>query len=489
MDPVRTLDAKGRRTVERHGMLDEGDRVVAAVSGGPDSVAALLFLSRIACELKLDIRVFHIDHMFRGLASALDARFVERLAGELGFPCTAVAVDVPSLVRDSGLSPQAVARDVRLGRLMDFADEVAADRVVLGHTADDQVETFLMRVMQGAGLTGLAGIQPLSGRTIRPLIEVWRHEVEAYCDALGVEPRLDASNESTAYLRNQVRLGLVPFIEGEFGAGVKEVILREVESLAADHEYIDRQVALSFERMAGIGNGEVRIDIRALLGLDPSIARGVVRRAWVVLIPGATNLGWHHTIDILEKLAGGATGARLDLPLGASAAREYGDLVLTASGAHAGETGAGPVELAVPGTAGIPGTGFAVAARRVASDEVRFDSDPTREFVRDDAETPLEVRTPRPGDRFRPLGSLGSRKLSDFFTDAKVPRRLRAACPLVLSGGRIVWVAGYRLDGRFAVPPGAAAAIRLRLCPPGEYDEHARVEPGGPGKEKQVGGA
>lgn len=488
MDPLKALEAKGRHTVERYGMLTAGDRVVAAVSGGPDSVATLLFLKRLAGGLSLDIHVFHLDHMFRGLESALDARFVERLAGGLGLPCRVMSVDVPSLVAASGSSPQVVARVVRLREIMSFADEVGADRVAIGHTADDQVETFLMRVIQGAGLTGLAGIRPVSGRAVRPLIDVWRQEVEDYCRELGVEPRRDSSNESPAYLRNRVRMRLVPYLVGEFGPGVKAVILREVESLAVDHDYVERQAVLAFERVARVERGEVRLDIAGLGGLEASVARGVIRRAWTELLPGATNLGWRNTTDILEKVAGGATGARLDLPFTASVEREYGELVFGRAAAPAPVAAAETVELSVPGSALVPGTGFVITAREVTAGEVHFDRDTTREFVRSDVDTPLQVRTPRPGDRFRPLGSPGSRKLSDFFTDIKLPRRLRATCPLVLSGGRVVWVAGHRLDERFAVPPGAAAAIRLRLHPCGEYDGCGRGEPVPDERENDIAG-
>ena len=488
MDPLEALEAKARRTVERHGMLSSGDRVVAAVSGGPDSVASLFFLARMAGELSLDIRVFHLDHMIRGGASAQDAGFVERLAARLGFPCAVVAVDVPSLLRASGSSPQAVARDVRLKNLMSFADEVGADRVAIGHTADDQVETFLMRVVQGAGLTGLAGIRPSSGRTVRPLIEVWRHEVEAYCEALGVEPRRDSSNESDAYLRNRVRMRLVPMLVAEFGPGVKDVILREVESLSTDRDHIEGQVALAFERVARVGAGEVRVGIEGLQGLEAAIARGVVRAAWRALLPGATNLGWRTTMDIFERVVGGVTGARLDLPFEASVAREYGELVFSLAPEPGRGPGSDAVELDVPGSARVGGTGFVITASEAGAGEVDFDCDPSREFIRADTERPLEVRTPRPGDRFRPLGSAGSRKLSDFFTDIKLPRRLRATCPVVLSAGEVVWVAGHRLDGRFAVPPGAPGAIRLRLYPRGEYDEPGFGESGCSGREGYVAG-
>lgn len=464
-EPV--LEVKALQTIGRYGMLAGGETVVASVSGGPDSVAMLLFLAGMARGMRLDIRVFHLDHKFRGDESAGDAALVEELAAGLELPFKLAAVDVPALLRERGGSPQDVARAVRLEHLMSHADEVGADRVALGHTADDQVETFLMRVVQGAGLTGLGGMPPVSGPIIRPLIEVWRTEVEEYCGLKGVRPRIDASNLKEDYLRNRVRLSLLPFLEAQFGARVREVIFREVESLAADRRFIAEEVRSAFDRVARAAAGEVRIDIESLEALPGSLQRGVIREAWSSLLPGGTSLSWQHVRDIMEKLVEGSTGARLDLPRSALAEREYGELVLKLAG---DESEQAPVVLPVPGTAVLPGAGFVIEADVVGAEEIELCTDPDVEYVRADLAVPLEVRPPRPGDRFHPLGSRGTRKLSDFFIDIKLSRGERSRCPLILSSGEVVWVAGRRLDERFRLRPGEKSAIRLRIRPSEEYD-------------------
>jgi tRNA(Ile)-lysidine synthase len=324
-----------------------------------------------------------------------------------------------------------------------------------------------MRAVQGAGLTGLGGIPPVSGLFIRPLIEIWRIQVEEYCHAMRVTPRLDSSNLQTSYLRNRIRLSLLPYLVSEFGASVKDVILREVESLALDRDFLLEQSAQAFDLACGESQDEVRLDIPRLLSLPPALRRGVVRLAWSRAMPLEQGLSWRHVLDILEKVVGGSTGARLDLPGPLVAEREYDELVFRPEESEAEYP---PESLTVPGAVKLPWAGVMIEACRVGRDAVKLTRDPMVEYIRPGLELPLEVRAPLPGDRFRPLGSSGARKLKDFFIDIKLPRVRRKRCPVVLSGGEVVWVAGHRLDERFRLSDDAAEAVMLIMRPLDEYD-------------------
>lgn len=453
------LSGKARATVARYSMLEEGQRVVVSVSGGPDSVALLLFLADLAPGMSLTLSVFHLDHMLRGTESAADAEFVRLLAENLGLPAEVTSAEAGAAAGGSRRSPQDAYREIRTGKLLAWADRWGADRVAVGHTADDQVETFLMRMVQGAGLTGLAGIPPVAGPLIRPLIEVWRHEVEAFLRLKGVTARTDRTNLEDDYLRNRIRHQLLPCIVSGFGEATKAVILREVESLAWDREMFFALARRAFEEVARLEGGTCRIDLRALSAVSLSMRRGVVREAWARLRPGEPMLSWRHVRDILTKVAGGASGASIDLPGGMRAEREYGDLLVGPAPAPALLE---PRRLEVPGRLRLDGR-TVLEAERVPPSEVVYGGDPDTEYARPDLSTTLEVRGTRPGDRFRPLGSPYQKKLKDFFIDEKVPRRERPTVPLVLEAGRIVWVAGYRLDDRFKLRPGDDGAVRLRL--------------------------
>lgn len=467
MKPERNLENAALSCIERHRMLLGGERVVAAVSGGPDSVALLLFLNGLAEEMRLELHVFHLDHMLRGEESRADARFVESLAAELSLPVRSLAVDVRALPGSEELSPEEAAREVRMAHLRDFAEEIGADRVAFGHTADDQVETFLMRIVQGAGLTGLSGIPYISGVFIRPLLDVWRLEVEEYCARMGVSPKMDSSNLDRAFMRNRVRMGLVPFLESEFGPGVKEVMLREVESLSLDNAFLQERVSEAFSEVGRLSGGEVRLNISRLLALPPALQRGCLRAAWNSLVPQMKSLSWTHLRDIQEKVIRGSTGAVLDLPGPLVVERVYGEVVFR--GRQAPMEG-GELTLEVPGRVTVPGTGAVIEARRVPREDVRLTGDASVEYVKPDIEVPLTVRAPRPGDRFAPLGAQGTRKLKDFFIDAKLPRTSRKSCPLVLSGKAIVWVAGHRIDEQFRLSGSEDEAVMLIMRAGDAYD-------------------
>ncbi|MHB8894215.1 MAG: tRNA lysidine(34) synthetase TilS [Candidatus Geothermincolia bacterium] len=459
------LPGKARSTISRYGMLAGGERVVVSVSGGPDSVALLLFLTDISPELNLTLSVFHLDHMLRGEESRQDAAFVQGLADRLGVPAEVMAADVRAESEGSRRSPQDAARIVRLERLLDYADRWGADRVAVGHTADDQVETFLMRMIQGAGLTGLAAIGAVSGKIVRPLIEVWRYEIELYLQEKQITARTDRTNLEVSYLRNRVRHNLLPCIISEFGVVTKEVILREVESLALDRELFQQMARCALDEVGELDEGRFRVNREALKSLSPSLQRGVIREVWMRLMPGEPMLSSQHVADVMERILEGATGAAIDLPRGTVAEREYDDVVI---GPREPEAEAlEPVSLDVPGEARLTG-GVVIEAVEVDSGKVAFDGDATREFVRPGLKLPLEIRGPRPGDRFRPLGSPYQRKLKDYFIDVKLPRRERSTVPLVLEDGHVVWVAGQRLDDRYKVRPGDRTAILLRLRREGE---------------------
>jgi tRNA(Ile)-lysidine synthase len=484
----RTLEAAAFSTVEHYRMLEGGECVVVAVSGGPDSVALLLFLNGLASEMDLDLHVFHLDHMLRGEESAADARYVEELARDLGLPAEVAAVDVRRETAGAGRSPEDAAREVRLEKLREFALKIVAQRIATGHTADDQVETFLMRVIQGAGLTGLGGIPPVAGPFIRPLIEVWRRDVEEYCARMSANPRHDSSNMDTSFLRNRIRLDLLPFLVSEFGPSVKEVMLREVESLALDREFMGEQSAQAFDLVAVVTGEEVRLAISRLLSLPAALQRGAVREAWTRAAPGAQNLSWRHVMDVMDKVVAGRTGARLDLPGLLIVERSYDDVIFKPPDE---EAECQPAVLPVPGTVTLPWADATIEARRVERDVVRLGNESNIEYLTPQLELPLEVRAPRAGDRFRPLGSTGTRKLADFFIDRKLPRQQRKRCPLVLSGGEIAWVAGIRLDERFRLRSEESEAVMLIMRPAGEYDlpaeEDSSLERGDDGSGDEVG--
>ncbi len=430
-------------------MLKGGETVVVAVSGGPDSLTLLHTLVRLGSVFDLSLHVAHFDHRLRP-SSALDAAFVGRVASRLGLPATVRAASATFVPQ--GMSPEEAARERRYAFLEEVADATGATRIATGHTLDDQAETVLMRVLAGTGTHGLGGIPPVRGRVVRPLIETRRAETEAFCRALRLRPRHDPTNADTAFTRNAVRAELMPLLVERFNLRTPQALAR-VADLARDEDALLDELASQALAPETIPEG-VRFPLDRLLALPIALQRRVLRRA----VP----LDAEHTDRVLRLCREGATGGRVGLPAPLNATLSYGSLLIGPDAAVPEPIG--PVVLEVPGLTDLPPW----AMRMRTWIETRPPSawpDGRRACVldADRSRSPLAVRTPRRGDRFRPLGMRRQKRLGDFFTDAKVPRSERDRVALITSGGDIAWVAGHRPDDRFKVTAGTRRFLWLEI--------------------------
>ena len=280
--------------MQKHNMTQRGDRVIVSVSGGPDSVALLHLLWRLAPDLDLTLHVFHMDHALRGEESAADAAFVESLAARLGLPCTVVRL-APGELKHAGGSLQARAREARHRELAALAGRIGASRVALGHNRDDQSETVLLRLLRGTGTRGLAGIRPVKvlGKLtlIRPLLETPRREIAAYCAKHELFPRLDASNLRGDYTRNRVRLELLPQLAAQYNPAIASALADLAEIAAAENDLLDELARAALARCRAPGEGVALVG--SLLLAEPlAIARRVVRLAAEEAEPPARRWAW-----------------------------------------------------------------------------------------------------------------------------------------------------------------------------------------------------
>ncbi|NPV71025.1 MAG: tRNA lysidine(34) synthetase TilS [Firmicutes bacterium] len=455
--------------------------MLAAVSGGPDSVALLLSLMELRDDLGFSLAACHLDHGFRGEESRRDAEFVASLCSGLGVECVVSHVDVPRLMNEWGAGAEEAGRRARYRFYEETAASTGSQRVALGHTLDDQAETVLMRMIRGSGIEGLAGIPPVRGMYFRPLLNVTRVEIEEYCATRGISPRIDRTNLEPLYFRNQVRLQVIPSLE-RWNPRLKEVLAGTAEILREDDLYLESAARGASEALAERDAGGVRIDRRGFLELQRSIQRRVLRMAArdAVLGGAATAapeascidahdpLGFGHVEAVIGMIESGRAGASLDLPGGLVARLDRNALRLTRS---PGGTSAGlrsPVPLRVPGVTHLTDLRMSIAAEIIpvaeAGPRVEANDDPLKAYL-DYAlvEGPLTVRSRADGDFFYPLGLKGGKKVGDFMTSLKVPLAERDSVPIVLSGDQIAWVGGYRIDERFKVTPATTTVLVLTI--------------------------
>jgi tRNA(Ile)-lysidine synthase len=432
------------------------ERLLVAVSGGVDSMALLDVLTRLQDRLGLRLHVAHVHHGLRGKAADRDAAFVVAEAARRNLGASLCRLDPTE--RRRGESVEMWARAARYACLDAVAARVRASRIVVAHTLDDQAETVLLHLLRGTGPRGLAGIPPLRHRILRPLLTVSRGEIEAYAAARHLAYRTDASNASDAYLRNRVRHHLLPLLAKEYNPR----IVRSLAALAAlvreDESALAEQAASLLAQAAREAGPTVRLAVEALRAAPPAVARRAFQDAFQRASRGRHALTRRH-VEALRRLL--THDGMVRLPGGAEARREAAVIRIGPSaGAARGIPGTNAEAAEPPGEIPVrPGVWTRwlplhcrVRVRRLAAGARVARRAPWREILSPRLlEAPLALRGWRPGDRFRPLGMSGEKKLQDFFVDAKVPRQERARVPLLLVGGRIAWVVGQRVaeDFRF----------------------------------------
>ena len=466
---MKSLVQSVKRTIDRFGMLEGGETVLVSVSGGPDSLALLYVLRELSTDYDIELHIFHLNHLMRGKAAEADAVFVEETAKKLGVPVTVMIADVPAYIAENDVSPEDGARRVRRALIAQIAGEVGADKIALGHTADDRVETYLMRIIRGTGLDGLKSIQPVTGDIIRPLIAATRAEIMAYCAAGNLRPREDETNADTSILRNKIRHELIPLLAGNYNPAFRDEALREIAAIEGDLETIEEVAKQAWEEAAQEETeAEVRFDREVFRALRPGIQRRLIRLAAEKLAGTPQLLTFSHVEDIIDKVVFGASGAALDLPLGLSVSREYDTILIrrrSAEGLPAAKTvDFTPRALCVPGLTRLDELDVTIDARFGAPDEVDAKAGEGVAFLDADLiEGNIQVRPVKSGDKFRPLGLKGTKKLSDLLIDEKVTRELRRRTPIVETEGKIVWVAGIRIDDRYKVTERTKKTLILKL--------------------------
>ena len=472
----------------------QGKRLLVAVSGGPDSLALLHALWQLRDEHKLRLYGAHLNHGLRGAESDADAEFTEDTFRRLDIPFTLESADVAAYRARHKLSLEDAARQVRYAFLAEVATEHAADVIALGHTADDQAETVLMHIIRGSGLDGLRGMQTLDTRRIadrpatlfRPLLGSRRSKTQAYCRALGLSPRIDTSNQSPEFLRNRIRMELVPLLE-QTNPSIHTALLRLAANATQDSDYIRAKADEVWNQVAHVhSDGAVRLDTRALRNHHAALQSHTLRRA--IEVAGG-ELTQQHVLDIMA-LIGGAPGKTLNLSNGLTFVTGYDE-------AHIGRAAAvaallsplpalrGEHPLAVPGQTQVGGWQVRVS---IETDIYKRDSKSFPKTVQDersmrqrrfrvsellDADCvgeALRLRARQLGDRFQPLGMEQSKSLRAFMIDTRVPRQWRDGLPLVVSERGIVCVPGWRIAHWARVTDSTKRILRLSLSYGDEQD-------------------
>lgn len=456
------------RTIRDRQLFSPGQHLLLAVSGGPDSVALLSLMASLAPSWRLTLTVVHFNYGLRGSESDDDEAFVSSFCQSRNIP---LIVRRPVLSKQRGVSSlQMLARWARYEAMKSLAHEIHADRILTGHTANDQAETILLWMLRGAGLTGLAGMPLMREKLIvRPLLKTTREEILEYLKHEGLSYRQDSSNLTALYRRNRVRRDLLPVME-DITPGIVRRLERQADVLRADDEYLRQVVDGLYDSLITVdAKGNQRFERRAVAALPDALKRRLVRHILTGTDPEQRAPNLRAVESVLRFVSGRSKGMRLSLR-GADVIRDRERVhVVRRNGQEAADRRSSApvtrtVRVSVPSTVYWPGTVQQIHVQEMTRPEAEpLLKHRTRECAVFDMarfSTPLLLRPWKAGDRLHPRGMGGkSKKLQDLFTDLKLSREDRSRIPLLAAPEGILWVVGRREDERFVARKGTSRCL------------------------------
>ncbi len=478
---------KVNRDIVKSSLISKGDRIVVALSGGPDSMAMLHILTVLYQELDISLHIAHLDHQFRGLQSQKDSEFIRSYADRLCLPVTIESIDVPAFARKNRLSAQAAAREIRYKFLFKVAREVGGTKIALGHTSNDQAETVLARLLRGAGSRGLSGI-PVYGRgmIIRPLLSVSRAEIIDYLNRTNIPFLNDPTNEKPIYLRNRIRHELLPLLAERYSPGIYDILNREAEILCMENEFLSQYSSgildniVSDSSAGSLGERGLELDLGLFSKHHTAVKRRVILEAVRRVKGDVDNISFVQIDETLRMADKGRIGAVITFPGRVRIRRGYnriivslgGDLVPSArqSALCIGIGEERNLVLPVPGRVSLEPTLTEIEASIMEGPFIYSGgAGKGASFDLEMFSSPLFIRNRRRGDILYPLGMGGKKKkLHDIFIDMKIPLEERGGIPLLVSPEGILWVMGVRQDDRFKVRDGTKRTLLVKILRRGD---------------------
>jgi tRNA(Ile)-lysidine synthase len=481
--------------IDRHQLLPAQGTIVVAVSGGADSLCLLHLLSQLCGPDRrypdISLQAAHLNHMLRGEESACDAHAVSDLMQAWHIPLTLGEIDVLALAKTEKYSLEEAARLARYR----FLREIARGKLIaVAHQADDQAETLLLHWLRGSGLSGLVGMSPRQQDIIRPLLEITRTEIVAYCQEHAIAPVEDASNTDPRFLRNRIRHELLPLLQ-ELNPGITRTLLRNAEIARVDLAWLDAQVdGCRVRVVVSEQHDAIKLNVRALLAEPLSLQRHLLQRITAHLCAGQSPLELRHFLLIEQMLNEREPNQEraLDLPQRLHILHTIDYLIIERLSGAQNMQHASPnqqirneeTSLPLPGEVRVPGTAWLASAEFLTGDLARrvemalrqehwpevwhLLEQPARYTVYVDGELigpHLTVRTRRAGDRIQPLGMPGEKKVQDIFVDKHIARAERDTIPLFFSHTHCLWIAGISLDHRVRLTSRTRRIVRLSLHP------------------------
>ena len=462
---------KVKESIKKYHMLEPGDSVVVAVSGGPDSIALLKVLETISDEYELTLITAHLNHGLRVEADR-EAQFVRDVSKEMGIKFECKAVDINLLRKGTGKSIEDISRDVRYHFLNDVAKRHHAHKIALGHHLNDQVETVLINFLRGSGSGGLKGMLPARDSLyIRPLLQVNKTEILSYLEFHKIQFVRDMSNTEDIYLRNRIRHLLIPELKTKYNPKLEEslCIMAEIMRMEDDYMKTITDKILSEWGAEPDSNDEVMIRISKLRIYHEAIQRRIIKNILRRSTPNSKGIGYTHIKAVQDLAYSNYPSGHLNLPYNIVARREYDFLFFTRGRKFERNIVKEKCdqvfyEVTLPGSVNIAESGKIIKFDFV---DPPVQAKSNRQYIvfmdYDKINLPLIIRAGKPGDRIQPLGMRGTKKIKSFFIDEKIPLNRRKDVPLLLDKESVIWIAGMRISERVKITEKTRRILKVEI--------------------------
>lgn len=451
-------------TINKHNLIQKGDKIVLGLSGGPDSVCLLHVLNRLKKDFNIEIYAAHLNHQIRGIEAQKDALYVSKLCEDMGIIFFVKSINVPKYCENEGLSLEEGARKLRYEMFYEIKDKIKANKIAIGHNLNDQAETVMMRIMRGTGLKGLKGIDYIRDNCIiRPILDVERSEIEEYCEAYNLNPRIDKTNLENIYTRNKIRLDLLPYMKDNFNSNVIESIVRMSNSLKSDNDYIEKEAEAKFREVSNIKEkGFVEINLDDFVCLHNAIKVRVLRNS-IKHILGDTNfVDQRHIEDIMSLEDNSKVNKMLTLPRNIFVYRKKDSIILTNE-----EIVSEEIEFYY----NIPSNGFIKIKelKQIIETQVmsidRYKSmkldNSSKGFDFNKVKGGIVIRSRRQGDKIKL--AMGSKKVKDLFIDLKIPREERCKIPIITDSEGIICVGDYKISENYKIDENTKEVLKINF--------------------------
>lgn len=451
------------QTIRENSMIKENDKIIVAVSGGPDSMCLLHILYTLKESLKISLAAAHVNHCLRGQDADEDENYVKNFCKALNIDFYSIRVDVKSLSSERNISSEMAGRAVRYEFFERLKGEINADKIALAHNANDQAETLLMRIMRGTGSEGLIGIKPVRDKLyIRPLINNTRIEIENYCKNNRINARIDKTNLENIYSRNKVRLELIPYIKKNFNEDIISVLNRLSSTMRTDNEYLDNISKKKCEQYCEKNEEKVIIKKEAFLEHEAILTR-VLRKAIGELLGSTYNIERKHVFDII-KLQKHNSGVLINLPNNINVYNNYGNIIIYFNNKEQNKDN-GEYELTIGKQNVICNKNIKITINLIDKNtHINLKkNDCIRYFDYDKINGKIILRYRKAGDRFTNIGMSGSKKLKDIFIDMKIDKSKRDFIPLICFGSEISWIVGYKVSDKFKVSENTKRVLQIQF--------------------------